>query len=127
MQTSLQTSVSRLAVRSLISLCRMEGKPPLGQKSACSTENFLPQSQVEGARNGSQAGVHSYRRCHVKMGTPNLGPQSHRKSVIPVSNFEYCFIHMRMGTSAGRGTPKCSFHEIRAYTDIIILHKRVVR
>ena len=38
-QTSLHTSDSRLAVRSLISLCLIEGNPPFGQDKACSTEN----------------------------------------------------------------------------------------
>ena len=35
-QTLLQTSVNRLAVRSLISLCLIDGKPPLGQERAYS-------------------------------------------------------------------------------------------
>ena len=34
-QTSLQTSVSRDAVRSLSSLWRMDGKSPFGQNSTC--------------------------------------------------------------------------------------------
>ena len=37
MQTSLHTSDRRLAVRSLISLCLIDGKPPFGQDKACST------------------------------------------------------------------------------------------
>ena len=45
-QTSLQTSVSRLAVRSLISLCLIEGKPPLGLERTCSTENLAPVAQT---------------------------------------------------------------------------------
>ena len=32
------TSVNNVAVSSLISLCRIEGNPPLGQDKACSTE-----------------------------------------------------------------------------------------
>ena len=36
-----KTSVSRLAVRSLILLCQMEGKPLLGHDRACSMENFI--------------------------------------------------------------------------------------
>lgn len=42
MQTSLHTWVNRSAVKSLISLWRIEGKPPFGQDSACSTENLIP-------------------------------------------------------------------------------------
>ena len=47
-QTSLHTSVRRLAVKSLISLCLIVGNPPLGQESACSTENLAPQPHVDG-------------------------------------------------------------------------------
>ena len=44
------TSVSKLAVRSLISLrCRI-GKPPLGQVKAWSIVNLVPHSQFEGVR-----------------------------------------------------------------------------
>ena len=42
----------RLAVRSLISLCLIDGKPSLGQDSACSTEKWVPQSQLIGVRAG---------------------------------------------------------------------------
>ena len=45
MHTLLQTSDKRFAVRSLISLCLMEGNPPFGQDKACSTEKLVPQSQ----------------------------------------------------------------------------------
>ena len=43
--TCYQTSVNSLAVRSRISLCLMEGNPPLGQDRACSTEKDDPQAQ----------------------------------------------------------------------------------
>ena len=52
MQTSLHTSDRRLAVRSLISLCLIDGKPPFGQVKACSTEKWEPQSQLRGTRDG---------------------------------------------------------------------------
>ena len=52
MHTLLQTSDKRFAVRSLISLCLMEGNPPFGQDKACSTEKLVPQSQLVGARFG---------------------------------------------------------------------------
>ena len=48
------TSVNNVAVRSLISLCRIEGNPPLGQDKACSTEKDAPQAQCVGARSGGQ-------------------------------------------------------------------------
>ena len=54
MDTLLQTSEMRLAVRSLTSLCRMVGNPPLGQDSACSTEKLVPHVQVVGVCWGSQ-------------------------------------------------------------------------
>ena len=54
-QTSFRTSVSRLAVRSLISLWRIDGKPPFGHERACSTENFMSQVQFAGARRGIQS------------------------------------------------------------------------
>ena len=40
MQTSLQTSVRRLAVRSLIPMCLMDGKPPFGHDRACSLASY---------------------------------------------------------------------------------------
>ena len=46
--TPWQTSVSRCAVISLISLCLIEGKPPLLQLRAWSTVNLLQQAQWEG-------------------------------------------------------------------------------
>ena len=40
------TSVNNVAVRSLISLCRIEGNPPLGQDKACSTETIFHKHSV---------------------------------------------------------------------------------
>ena len=59
MHTSLHTSVRRLAVRSRISLCLMEGKPPLAYESARSTVKLLPQSHFDGRFEGD----HPYRRA----------------------------------------------------------------
>jgi len=47
-----QTSVSKVAVRSLTSVCRKEGKPPLEQDKTCSTEKVTPQAQNEGEGRG---------------------------------------------------------------------------
>ena len=44
----------RLAVRSRISLWRIDGKPPSGQERACSTVKDFPHVQVEGMLDGSQ-------------------------------------------------------------------------
>ena len=54
MQSSLHTSDKRLAVRSLISLYLIHGKPPLGQDNKCSTENWVPYSHSMGMREGNQ-------------------------------------------------------------------------
>ena len=58
MQTSLQTSVRTLAVRSLISLCLIDGKLPVGQDRACSTENLTPHPQVDGTCKGYKGQMH---------------------------------------------------------------------
>ena len=60
MHTSLHTSVRRVAVRSRISLCLIDGNPPLGQDKACSTENETPQSHFDGSLSGVQP-YHSAR------------------------------------------------------------------
>ena len=44
----------RVAVKFLISLCLIEGKPPLAQDKACSTENVEPQAQLAGILSGVQ-------------------------------------------------------------------------
>ena len=59
MHTSLHTSVRRLAMRSRISLCLMQGKPPLAHESACPTVKLLPQSHLDGRFEGD----HPYRRA----------------------------------------------------------------
>ena len=46
-------------MRSRISLCLMDGKPPLAHESACSTLKFLPQSHLDGRFDGD----HPYRRA----------------------------------------------------------------
>ena len=48
-ETLWDTSVIRLAVMSLISLCRIMGKPPVGQLRACSTLSGFPHRQCEGS------------------------------------------------------------------------------
>ena len=66
MQTSLHTSDKRLAVRSLISLCLIDGKPPLGQDKTCSTENWAPHSHsmgIKAASHTSSTGRHERRSC----------------------------------------------------------------
>ncbi len=52
--TSWLTSVSKLAVMSLISLWRIDGKPPREQEKACSTEKFAPHAQFVGVPGGGQ-------------------------------------------------------------------------
>ena len=48
MATLWQTSAMRLAVKSLVSLCRIDGKPPFAHDNACSTEKLVPQEHVVG-------------------------------------------------------------------------------
>ena len=64
--TSWHTSVSRFAVMSLISLCRMEGNPPRGQESTCSTVKLAPHSQLEGVRGGA----HPYLKARASTKAP---------------------------------------------------------
>ena len=45
-------SVSNFAVRSLMSLCLIDGRAPLGQLKACSTEKLQPQTQCDGILDG---------------------------------------------------------------------------
>ena len=52
--TSWHTSVRRWAVRSLSSLWRIIGKPPLGQERTCWTEKLEPQTQWVGVEGGCQ-------------------------------------------------------------------------
>ena len=71
--TPWQTSVSRCAVISLISLCLIEGKPPLWQLRAWSTVNLLPQAQWEGTC--VLVAIHSVGR--VRRGMHPCGVRSH--------------------------------------------------
>ena len=61
--TSLHTSVRRVAVRSHISLCLIDGKPPLVHDKACSTEKEAPQAQFNGSLSGVQPGHHEKLLC----------------------------------------------------------------
>ena len=65
-QMSCATSVRRCAVKSLISLCLMEGNPPLAHERACSTANFLPHAHVVGILGG----VQPYRRAMASWKAP---------------------------------------------------------
>ena len=51
--TSLHTSMRRVAVRSRMSLCLIDGKPPLAQDRACSTEKGAPQAHFDGSLSDS--------------------------------------------------------------------------
>ena len=54
MQTSLQTSANKFAVRFLTSLWRREMKPPFLHVNAWSIEKVTPQSHVDGSRDSCQ-------------------------------------------------------------------------
>ena len=51
----------RLAVKSQISLWRIDRKPPQGQRRACTTVTDVPQVQVEGRLDGNPVAV-SYKQ-----------------------------------------------------------------
>ena len=53
MQTSLHTSDSQHPTVPRTSLCLIEGKPPFGQESECSTVKLDPQAQLVGTLDGS--------------------------------------------------------------------------
>ena len=64
--TPWHTSLSRFAVMLRISLCRIEGKPPLEQLSACSMVKCWPQTQWEGRYDGR----HPYRKHRASLKAP---------------------------------------------------------
>ena len=66
MHASWHTSVRRVAVRFLISLCLIEGKPPLAQDRACSTEKVEPQAHLA----GNLSGVQPYRNARASWKAP---------------------------------------------------------
>ena len=66
MHTSWYTSDISFAVRSLTSLCRTMGNPPIGLERACSTEKLVPQAHVEGI----SAGCQPYLRAMASLKAP---------------------------------------------------------
>ena len=60
------TSVSRVAIRLRISLCLLEGNPPLAHDKACSIDNLLPQVHI----NGISDGVQPYLRAKASWKAP---------------------------------------------------------
>ena len=62
-------STMRVACKLHTSLCRIEGNPPLVQDRACSTENLLPQTHVEGISDG----VQPYQRARAGFSYRILG------------------------------------------------------
>ena len=74
MHTSLQTSVIRLAVRSLTSLWRSVGEKTFGQDRACSTVKLVPHGQVEGVCSGCQPYLRDMAslKAHFMEGEPKF-------------------------------------------------------
>ena len=85
--TSLHTSVRRVAVRSHISLCLIDGKPPLAQDRACSTEKEAPQAHFD----GSLSGVQPYRRARASWKVPLCRVKPYSVSGKAVSQEEESF------------------------------------
>ena len=71
MQTSLQTFDSQSPTVSQTSLCLMEGKPPFGQESACSTVKWVPQAQLVGTFEGSQPYLKAIASLNVPLWSEN--------------------------------------------------------
>ena len=71
---------ANIVVRSLTSLCLRDGKPPLGQDRACSTENREPQEQLV----GTLAGCQPYLRARASLNAPlwNIKPNSSKGIVV---------------------------------------------
>ena len=82
--TSLQTSLRSVAVMSLISLCRREGKPPREQKSTCSTVKLAPHTQLFGILEG----VHPYLKARASTKAPLCREKPCSSSGIAVSQLE---------------------------------------
>ena len=82
-----QTSVSKVAVRLRISLCLIEGNP--AQDKACSTENLLPQVQIDGISDG----VQPYLRAKALWKTPlwRAKPCSTRGKAVDQVNDPFSF------------------------------------
>ena len=65
-QTLWQTSDIRGAMKSRSSLCRIVGKPPVGQFMACSTVKLFEQAQVD----DRPEGCHPYRKQIASLKAP---------------------------------------------------------
>ena len=88
MHTSLHTSVRRVAVRSCISLCLIDGNPPLGQDKACLTENETLQSHFD----GSISGVQPYRSAWAPRKAPLCNAKPCSESGRTLSHVEDPFL-----------------------------------
>ena len=66
------TSDSMLAVRSLTSLCLWIVKPPFGQDSSCSTENWAPQAQWVGTPLSDHPYLSASASCSALLCNTNL-------------------------------------------------------
>ena len=88
--TSWHTSVNKVVVKSRMSLCLMEGNPPLGHAKECSIENLAPQGQYRGNHAGSQP----YRRATVSWKAVLCKAKPcfcHRRTVANVSQLDAPF------------------------------------
>ena len=97
MHTSWHTSVRRVAVRFFISLCLIEGKPPLAQDRACSTEKVEPQAHLT----GNLSGVQPYRNARASWKAPlcNAKPCSESGGAVRWMNLSHLLVSL---ISAGR-------------------------
>ena len=77
----------RVAVRFLISLCLIEGKPPLAQDRACSTEKVEPQAHLA----GNLSGVQPYRNARASWKAPLCNAKPYSASGRTVSQVDEPF------------------------------------
>ena len=78
-----------MAVKFLISLCLIDGKPPLVQERACSTERVEPQSHLA----GSLSGVQPYRSAKASWKASLCNAKSCSESGRMVSQMDEPFSH----------------------------------
>ena len=87
--TPWHTSLSRFAVMLRISLCRIEGKPPLEQLSACSMVKCWPQTQWEGRYDS----CHLYRKHRASLKAPLCRANSCSEMGKAESQLEMTLLH----------------------------------
>ena len=118
MVTSWHTSVRRVAVRFLISLCLIDGKPPFAQERACSTEEEEPQAHLV----GSLSGVQPYRNARASWKAPLCSAKPCSERGRTVSHVDEPFLLAKLtalcrlaGRSSVRSRTACEFFSLFSF------------